>query len=177
MATDYYSILELKNHTATPDEIREAYRKLARIYHPDLPENKLDPNTATKFIQIQEAYETLIDPDKRRAYDKKFSPSGALLKVGGKALSTMNRILDNPDLAHHMDKVTNNLGWNYNRMIDDLKPMFGNKNSSQQSQQTNSDTGEHIHKLFQTKTGNLVCTLCGEEFNKEEKKKSNSTKR
>lgn len=64
---DYYKILGL-NKTATPDEIKKAYRKLARKHHPDL-----NPNDATAnklFQQINEANEVLSDPEKRKKYDQ-----------------------------------------------------------------------------------------------------------
>lgn len=64
---DYYKILELPN-TASADDIKKAYRKLAKQYHPDA-----NPNDATakkKFQQINEANEVLSDPEKRKKFDK-----------------------------------------------------------------------------------------------------------
>lgn len=61
---DYYKILEIQK-TATDDEIKRAYRRLALQHHPDKNKNA-DSET---FKQIQEAYETLSDPQKRQAYD------------------------------------------------------------------------------------------------------------
>lgn len=65
--TDYYSILGL-NKNATEKDIKSAYRRLARKYHPDV--NPGDQASEEKFKQVSEAYEVLRDPDKRRAYDK-----------------------------------------------------------------------------------------------------------
>lgn len=64
---DYYKILELDKN-AGDAEIKKAYRKLARKYHPDLNPN--DVNAKKKFQQINEANEVLSDPEKRKKYDK-----------------------------------------------------------------------------------------------------------
>lgn len=64
---DYYKILEL-DKTATPDQIKKAYRKLARKFHPDVnPNNKAAED---KFKQINEANEVLSNPENRTKYDK-----------------------------------------------------------------------------------------------------------
>jgi len=62
---DYYKILEIEID-ASDEEIKSAYRRLAKKYHPDL--NKTDPKAKEKFIILHEAYETLIDPIKRKIY-------------------------------------------------------------------------------------------------------------
>ena len=64
---DYYKILDLKKDASTED-IKKAYRKLARKHHPDLNPNNEEANK--KFQQINEANEVLSDPDKRKKYDK-----------------------------------------------------------------------------------------------------------
>ena len=57
---DYYKILGL-NRNAGKDEIKKAYRKLARKYHPDV--NQGDDSAKKKFQQVQKAYDVLNDPD------------------------------------------------------------------------------------------------------------------
>lgn len=64
---DYYKVLELDKN-ATQSEIKKAYRKLARKYHPDL--NPQDISAQKKFQQINEAHEVLSDPEKRKKYDR-----------------------------------------------------------------------------------------------------------
>jgi curved DNA-binding protein len=64
---DYYKILEI-DKTATPADIKKAYRKLARKYHPDLHPN--DKDAKKNFQQINEANEVLSDPEKRKKYDQ-----------------------------------------------------------------------------------------------------------
>lgn len=63
---DYYDVLGVAR-TASPDEIKRAYRKAAMQYHPD--RNK-DPGAERKFKAAAEAYEVLSDPDKRQRYDR-----------------------------------------------------------------------------------------------------------
>ncbi len=64
---DYYQTLGVSK-TATQDEIKKAYRKLARKHHPDM--NPGDKTAEEKFKEINEAYEALSDPDKRKKYDQ-----------------------------------------------------------------------------------------------------------
>ena len=73
MANNYYDILGVSKD-ATQDQIKSAYRKLARQYHPDLHPN--DEACAAKFKEINEANEVLSDPDKRQKYDYELEHPG-----------------------------------------------------------------------------------------------------
>jgi molecular chaperone DnaJ len=64
---DFYKVIGVKEK-ATPDEIKKAYRKLAKENHPDA--NQGDPKASERFKEIGEAYSVLSDPDKRKQYDQ-----------------------------------------------------------------------------------------------------------
>ncbi|MCF8235446.1 MAG: DnaJ domain-containing protein [Bacteroidales bacterium] len=66
MPKNYYHILRI-DKDATAEEIRKAYRRLSHLYHPDKCSATSD---AGKFIEVNEAYKVLNDPDKKRDYDQ-----------------------------------------------------------------------------------------------------------
>ena len=64
---DYYEVLGIKRDASDKD-VRQAYRKLARKYHPDV--NPGDKSAESRFKEINEAYEVIGDPEKRKKYDE-----------------------------------------------------------------------------------------------------------
>ena len=80
MAKSYYEILGV-NKSASEDDIKSSFRKLARQYHPDLHPG--DEVAANKFKEINEAYETLSDPQKRAEYDAVQSGGAGFAGFGG----------------------------------------------------------------------------------------------
>ncbi|MGB6617951.1 MAG: DnaJ domain-containing protein, partial [Trebonia sp.] len=73
MAEDFYAMLGVRRD-ASSDEIKRAYRRLARELHPDV---NPDPETQEKFKEISQAYDVLSDPEKRQMYDLGGDPFAA----------------------------------------------------------------------------------------------------
>jgi DnaJ-class molecular chaperone with C-terminal Zn finger domain len=102
---DLYETLGV-DRDASFDEIKKAYRKLARSYHPDV---NPDPKMADKFKEITAAYEVLSDPDKRQNYDIGGSGFGGGFSNAGFGLATSWMLflvaVPNADLDHELDLV------------------------------------------------------------------------
>src|SRR5271168_3956358 len=77
---DYYKTLGVEKK-ATPEEIKKAYRKLARKYHPDT--NPDDKQAEERFKEISQAHDVLGDPDKRKQYDSSSGPFATSGAPGG----------------------------------------------------------------------------------------------
>src|SRR5215471_19592499 len=84
---DYYTILGV-SCAATLTEIKRAYRKLAKQYHPDVNNN---PDAAERFRELTEAYDTLTDPDRRRRYDRLYGTHSGTNSGAGDAWGRYTR--------------------------------------------------------------------------------------
>jgi molecular chaperone DnaJ len=88
---DYYKTLGVGKN-ASDEEIKKAYRKLARKYHPD--QNHGDKQAEERFKQISQAHDVLSDPDKRKAYDRGTGPLGGFTNMGGFDASSFGGFTD-----------------------------------------------------------------------------------
>jgi curved DNA-binding protein len=108
MAKDYYDVLGVKRD-ATEKDIKKAFRRLAKQYHPDT--NPDNPNAEAKFKEINEAYEVLSDPQKRSNYDR-FGPNFQQFQNAGQAWGGRVNTADFDETAYAdiFDSIFNNFG-------------------------------------------------------------------
>ena len=120
---DYYEVLGVSK-TASQDEIKKAFRKLALKYHPD--RNKGNEEAMNKFKEANEAYEILSDADKKSRYDQYghagVDPSAAGGGYGGGGFGVADELLDelhdwSPDFTYPVDGLVwvNIRGFRMNR--------------------------------------------------------------
>lgn len=83
---NYYDLLEV-DVSATPEQIKNAYRKLSMKHHPDRGGDK------EHFVKVQLAYETLIDSEKRKHYDEYGEPLGQLLTLRDRAIAELHNLM------------------------------------------------------------------------------------
>lgn len=114
MEQNYYDILEI-NKNASPEIIEKAYKTLVKKYHPDLQKNNLKNNYEEKIKKINEAYEILSNPEKRKKYD-------LILKNKEISIEDYNNLYNENIklknelnyLKNNFNKIQNNIQNNYN---------------------------------------------------------------
>lgn len=102
---DYYEVLGVSK-TATDSEIKSAFRKLAKKYHPDVSK---EADASEKFKECQEAYAVLSDPAKRRQYDQ-FGHSAFANGAGGSGMGGFSSNFDFGDMSDIFDDIFGGLG-------------------------------------------------------------------
>ena len=132
MDTNYYEVLELDKN-ASHDDIKKAYRKLARKYHPD--KNPENPETEEKFKEISKAYEILKDPIQKREYDDTI---------------TVPNVFEYMKNFNNIFNIKNEL---HNILIQDF--MFNNLDFSIKSSSNIGDIKKNMMLYFQQNFSNL----------------------
>lgn len=123
MEENYYDILEV-NKNASPEIIEKAYKTLVKKYHPDLQENNLKDNYEEKIKKINEAYEILSNPEKRKNYDLQLQ-SNEISKE-----DYNNLYNENISLKNEINYLKNNINLNNSYQTQNVK------NNIQQNQNT-----------------------------------------
>ena len=118
MAKDFYQVLGVPD-TATPEEIKKSYRRLAKQYHPDANPN--NPQAADRFKEISEAHTVLSDPEQRSKYDR-MRKYGAFGGAGTRGSSTAGR---GPAGGPQMDETSFDFG--DIGLGDIFSSLFGNR--------------------------------------------------
>ena len=133
---DYYKVLGLEKN-ATQDDIKKAYRKLARKHHPDLNPN--DKEAHKKFQQVNEANEVLSDPEKRKKYDQ-YGKDWQHAEQFDEARQSQQ---------HGFGKETFSGDFNESEFSDFFASMFGNTGSGGFRQRQTKFRGEDYHAELQ----------------------------
>ena len=129
---DYYEVLGVARD-ATEDDIRKRFRKLAMEWHPD--RNPGNPESEGKFKEINEAYQVLSDPEKRRKYDRS----------GHSGLQTSHGMESS---SFDMESILKRMGRTDFRRILDLRDLFGEKEDMEEPKPSSKRKGSDIRMPF-----------------------------
>ena len=146
MDKNYYEILEV-DRNASPEIIEKAYKTLAKKYHPDLQDDIHKKEAEETFKMINEAYETLSNPEQRSLYDQKLEDT-IVSQAKYNEMYQQNQVLKNKlnDLQQHMYNE-NTYSQNANKFINDTtNPLYNHNNNSQNFNST-SQTEQYKRNL------------------------------
>ena len=146
MDKNYYEILEV-DRNASPEIIEKAHKTLAKKYHPDLQDHIHKKEAEETFKMINEAYETLSNPEQRSLYDQKLEDT-IVSQVNYNEMYQQNQVLKNKlnDLQQHMYNE-NTYSQNANKFINDTtNPLYNHNNNSQNFNST-SQTEQYKRNL------------------------------
>lgn len=149
---DYYKTLGI-DKSATADDIKKAYRKLARKYHPDINPN--DDNAKQKFQEINEANEVLTDPEKRKKYDQygeNWKHADEFEKSGFRPHnSSQNKQTNNPFEGYDFNYSGNYDTGEYSDFFEELfGSRFSNRKNAFRGQDLNASLEITLEQAFHT---------------------------
>lgn len=136
MEQNYYEILEV-NKNASPEIIEKAYKTLVKKYHPDLQQDENKNKYEEKIKKINEAYEILSDPEKRKNYDLQLK-SNEISKE-----DYTNLYNENISLKNEINYLKNNINVNSSYQTQNIK------NNIQQNQNTNYENNINQEEINQ----------------------------
>ena len=145
MEKNYYEILEV-DRNASPEIIDKAYKTLAKKYHPDLQDDTNKKESEELFKQINEAYETLSDPNSRHLYDEKLNSTLISLEQYDK-LYKQNQLLKKQvtELQSYLNQlntyITNNANQNHHTISEDT---YQNENNFYTGPYTNTNIEKNM---------------------------------
>lgn len=138
MEENYYDILEV-NKNASPEIIEKVYKTLVKKYHPDLQENNLKNNYEEKIKKINEAYEILSNPEKRKNYD---------LKLKNNEISKedyINLYNENISLKNEINYLKNNINLNSYKSQNARNNIQQNQNANYTNNINQEDMNKKIN--------------------------------
>ena len=146
MDKNYYEILEV-DRNASPEIIEKAYKTLAKKYHPDLQDDSHKKEAEETFKMINEAYETLSNPEQRSLYNQKLEDT-IVSQDKYNEMYQQNQVLKNKlnDLQQHMYNE-NTYSQNANEFINDTTTPLYNHNNNSQNFNSTSQTEQYKRNL------------------------------